>query len=155
MRQVAVIIVSVVERVYYICCDGLSCALSVTLLLTQRNGWNIKAVIVMFKEVQVDVVAVWGWKTDCTLHGSSRVTYPCVYCRCQACLCGSADSWSPWVVSLPGPWPCWPACWCRRSRSSPPTPQLSPSSCPSFQRWYDAQDPHTITAMAGRSNHLN
>lgn len=65
-------------------------------------------------------------------------------CRCQACQCGSADSWSPWAVYLPGPSPCWPACWCRQSQSSPPTRQPSPSSCPSCQRWYDT---HSLTHL--------
>lgn len=64
----------------------------------------------------------------------SRPESGCVF-RCQACRCGSADSWSPWAVSLPGPSPCWPACWSRRSQSLRPTRRLLLSSCPSYQHW--------------------
>lgn len=81
----------------------------------------------------VGLTAAWR-QAESTLWAGSRV-FACV-CRCPACRCGSADSWSPWVVFPRGPSPCWPACWCLRSRSSPPTRQLSPSSCPSCRLWY-------------------
>ena len=72
---------------------------------------------------------------------SSQSESACVF-RCQACQCGSADSWSPWAVSLPGLSPCWPACWSRRSQSLRPTPRLLLSSCLSYQHWCDT---HTNT----------
>lgn len=82
------------------------------------------------------------------LDEKSRSDLICLcVCRCQACQCGSADSWSPWVVFLRGPSPCWPACWCQRSQSLPPTLRLLPSSCPSCQRWYETPF-HTTTVFS-------
>lgn len=56
--------------------------------------------------------------------------------------------------SLPGPSPCWPACWSQRSQSLRPTRRLLPSSFPSYQHWCDTHTPthtqaNTLPAAAG------